>query len=132
MAKIISISEAVSIGIHGIILIARAEGLVNVVQIADATNTSKHHVAKIMQRLVKEGYLYSHRGPSGGFTLRKKPKDISLLEIYESIEGKLEATKCPMDKQICPFNKCIMNNVTYNMTLEFKEYLKNQKLNNYI
>lgn len=132
MSRIISLSEAASIGIHGIILIAREKNLVNVQSIADATDTSRHHVAKIMQRLVKDGFLESHRGPNGGFTLKKKAKDINFLDIYEAIEGKLETTKCPLDKQICPFDKCILNSVTYDMTIKFKEYLKEQTLNNYI
>ncbi|PKP20444.1 MAG: Rrf2 family transcriptional regulator [Bacteroidetes bacterium HGW-Bacteroidetes-21] len=132
MSRIISLSEAASIGIHGIILVAQGKKLVNVQFIADATNTSRHHVAKIMQRLVKEGFLESQRGPNGGFTLKKKAKDINFLDVYEAIEGKLETTKCPLDKQICPFNKCILNNVTYDMTIKFREYLQSQTLNNYL
>ena len=132
MSRIISLSEAASIGIHGIILVAKGEGLVNVQTIAEATDTSKHHVAKIMQRLVKEGFLTSHRGPGGGFILKKKPKEINLLAVYESIEGKLVATKCPLDKHICPFDKCIMNNVTYEMTVKFRDYLKSQTIDKYL
>lgn len=132
MSKVFSMSEAASIALHGIILIAKEKEGLNVIKIAERTDTSKHHVAKIMQRLVKAGYLTSHRGPSGGFILRKNPKDINFLEIYEAIEGPIEITTCPMDKQICPFDKCILNNVTSNMTLEFKTYLKNQTIANFI
>lgn len=132
MSRVISLSEAASIGIHGIILVARGEGLVNVQTIADATDTSRHHVAKVMQRLVKEGFLASQRGPRGGFILKKKAKDINLLAVYESIEGKLEATRCPLYKHICPFEKCLMNNVTYQMTIKFRDYLKSQTIDKYI
>jgi Rrf2 family protein len=132
MSRIISLSEAASIGIHGIVLVARESGLVNVQFIADATDTSRHHVAKIMQRLVKEGLLTSHRGPGGGFVLKKKAKDITLLAVYEAIEGKIEATRCPLNKHICPFEKCLMNNVTYDMTIKFRDYLKSQTVDKYI
>ncbi|MFP4023416.1 MAG: RrF2 family transcriptional regulator [Thiohalospira sp.] len=132
MSKVVSLSEAASIALHGIILIAREKEGLNVLKIAERTNTSKHHVAKVMQRLVKAGYLTSHRGPSGGFVLRKKPEDINFLEIYEVIEGVIEIGKCPMDKQVCPFDKCIMNNVTSKMTIEFKEYLKKQTIDQYV
>jgi len=90
MSKIVSLSEAASIALHGIILIARSENNLNVIKIAEETGNSKHHVAKVMQRLVKDGYIESQRGPSGGFVLKKDPKDISFLEIYETIEGKIE------------------------------------------
>ncbi len=132
MPKIVSLSEAASIALHGIILIAREKKGLNVVKIAERTDTSKHHVAKVMQRLVKAGYLNSQRGPSGGFVLRKEPKDVNFLDIYEVIEGVIEIGECPMDKQICPFGKCIMNNVTSKMTLNFKEYLEKQTIDQYI
>ncbi|MFO7924375.1 MAG: Rrf2 family transcriptional regulator [Bacteroidales bacterium] len=132
MSKIVSISEAASIALHGMILIARSDPSINVLQIAEKTGASRHHVAKIMQRLAKNNYLSSHRGPSGGFTLKKKPEDITFLEIYEAIEGNIEITPCPLDKPICPFDKCIMNNVTNKMTEKFREHLKNQTLDQYI
>ncbi len=132
MPKIVSISEAASIALHGIILVAKSPEAVNVIQIAESTGASKHHVAKIMQRLAKNGFLTSQRGPAGGFRLKKPPKTISFLDIYETIEGAIEITTCPLDKPICPFDKCLMNNVTNKMTLEFREHLKAQTIEKYI
>src|SRR6056297_1411834 len=132
MSKIVSLSEAASIALHGMILIAREKKGMNVTKIADQTSTSKHHVAKVMQRLVKSGYLSSHRGPNGGFELKVPPEEINFLDIYENIEGKIEINTCPMDKPVCPFDKCIMNNVTSKMSKEFREYLRNQKLSEYL
>ncbi len=132
MAKVFTLSEAASIALHGMILIAQEKEGLNVLKIAERTDTSKHHVAKVMQRLVKAGYLSSQRGPSGGFILRKNPAEINFLEIYEVIEGPIEVGDCPMDKKICPFDKCLMDNVTNKMTLDFKDYLKNQTVNKYL
>jgi len=132
MSKLVSMSEAASIAIHSMILIARSKNSLNVQKIADATGTSKHHVAKIMQRLVKEGYIKSQRGPSGGFELAMNPSDITFLRLYESIEGILEVTKCPMDKKVCPFNKCILNSITSRITLEYRDYLDKQVLADYL
>ena len=132
MSKIVTLSEAASIALHGIILVAKSDKLINVVQIAEATSSSKHHVAKVFQRLVKEKFVNSHRGPSGGFSLNRKPEEITLLEIYEAIEGKIELTQCPLDKQICPFDKCILNNVTKDMTIQYRDYLQGQTLDKYL
>ena len=132
MSKLVSLSEASSIAIHGIILIARSSVSLNVIQIADATGTSRHHVAKIMQRLVKVNFIKSQRGPSGGFLLDIDPKDLTFLQIYEAIEGKIEMTHCAMDKKVCPFNKCIMDNITNRMTLEFRNYLEKQLVSDYL
>lgn len=132
MSKVVSISEAASIALHGMILVAKSNESVNVIQIAESTGASKHHVAKIMQRLAKNSFLTSQRGPTGGFRLRKQPKEISFLDIYEVIEGSIEINECPLDKPICPFDKCLMNNVTNKMTIEFREHLRKQTLDQYI
>ncbi|MCF8227837.1 MAG: Rrf2 family transcriptional regulator [Bacteroidales bacterium] len=133
MSKIVTLSEAASIALHGMILVAKSQKkMINVVKIAEATSSSKHHVAKVFQRLVKEGFIESHRGPTGGFTLKKSPKDITFLEIYEAIEGKIEIHECPMDKPICPFDKCIMNNITKKMTEDYRTYLESQTLDQYL
>ena len=132
MSRILSLSEAASIAIHGMILVARSDKLVNVNQIAELTTSSRHHVAKVFQRLGKESFINSSRGPSGGFSLKMAPADISFLDIYEAIEGKIEITKCPLDKPICPFDKCIFNNVINDLTLEFRNYLEEQTLDKYL
>lgn len=132
MAKVVTLSEAASIGLHGMILVAQAKHTTNVLTIAEATQSSRHHVAKVMQRLVKDDFLVSMRGPNGGFDLKKDPKDITLLDIYESIEGKIEITTCPLDKPICPFGKCILENVAQRMTREFKDYLSGHTLESYM
>jgi len=132
MAKIVNITEAVSIALHAMILVAKREGQINVNEIADETTSSKFHIAKIMQKLVKDGYLVSHRGPSGGFVLAKDAEEITLLEIYESIEGKIIVARCPLGKPTCPFGRCIFDDLTMKMTSDFKNYLAERRLSDYI
>ena len=80
MAKVLNITEAVTIALHSMIIISNDKsGHVNVNAIAKAISSSKFHVAKVLQKLVKEGYLGSTRGPSGGFFLKVKPKEITML-----------------------------------------------------
>lgn len=128
MAKIVSYSEAASIGMHGMVLIARAGETINVQKIAEITGSSKHHVAKIMQRLVKEGFLTSNRGPSGGFKLNADAQKITLLQIYEAIEGEVKIIDCPHEKQVCPIGKCILGTVVSDMTSTFRQHLSTQTL----
>ena len=132
MAKIFSMSDAASIAIHSMVLIARAENGINAVRIAEISGFSKNHISKVLQRLVKYGLLKSLRGPSGGFTLKLEPESITLLSIYESIEGSLDITDCPMAHDICGFDNCIMGNVVNKMTIEFKKFLNDQSLKEYL
>lgn len=133
MAKIVNITEAVTIALHSVILIAKHRNKqVNVNFIAKATGSSKFHIAKVLQKLVKDGFLGSTRGPAGGFYLANGPKNITLLEIYESVEGKIIVSRCPLDKEICPFGKCVFEDLTVDMTRNFKEYLKSRTVASYI
>ena len=132
MSRIFSLSEASSIAIHSMVLIARAENGINAVKIAEITGFSKNHIAKVLQRLVKVEMLKSVRGPSGGFSLRMDPKQISLLDIYQSIEGPLDVGECPLSYDLCGFDRCLMGSVVSKLTLEFKRFLQEQTLQSYL
>lgn len=131
MSRVVNFSEAVSIGIHSMVLIARSKETLNVLKISEMTGASKHHVAKILQRLVKDNFLSSTRGPNGGFTLKKAADQINLLEIYESIDGVITVDSCPMDNAICPFEMCLVGNVVNGATREIRNHLSQQVLSNY-
>lgn len=128
MAKLFALSDASSIAIHAMVMVAKSDVPLNVNQISEATSTSRHHVAKVMQRLVKDGFMDSQRGPSGGFTLKKAAAEISFLDVYESIEGRIEIHTCMFETPVCPMDKCIMNGITSKMSQEFVQYLRSQTL----
>ncbi len=128
MTNIVTFSEASLIAIHSMVLIARSGTTVNVQKIAEMTGSSRHHVAKVLQRLVKEGYLESNRGPSGGFRLTLAPEKVSLLNIYESIEGKVKITGCPQNKPVCPLTRCIFSNVVSEMIRLFRDHFTSTTL----
>ncbi|MGQ1948010.1 RrF2 family transcriptional regulator [Geofilum sp. OHC36d9] len=132
MSNIVALSEAASIALHSMVLIAKTNEVLNVGEISARIFSSRHHVAKILQRLAKEGFISSNRGPSGGFTLRKDPDEISLLAIYESIEGTLDVQACPGAKETCPFDSCILGDMSKRISRDIRDYMKNKKLSDYI
>jgi Rrf2 family protein len=132
MSKIFNISEAASIGIHCVALIAKHDEKLNVAKLSEMMSFSRHHVAKVMQRLVKSGFLKSNRGPSGGFVLNKKPDEITFLDIYTAIEGEIPIEDCPLNYEDCPFNKCLLDSIANDMILKFKEYLASRTIDYYV
>jgi len=132
VSKIFSLSEASSIAIHSMVLIARSGNGINAVKIAEITGFSKNHIAKVLQRLVKNEMLKSVRGPSGGFSLKTDPKDINLLDIYQAIEGPLNVGECPLSYDFCGFDRCLMGTVVTRLTNDFKNFLRDQTLQSYI
>jgi len=102
MSSILRLSEAVALAIHSCQMIA-ASGKTKIPasEMAEKLKGSEAHLAKVLQRLVKAGIINSVRGPGGGFTLAKKPEDISLLDIYEVVEGSFPLGSCLFDKPAC-------------------------------
>lgn len=132
MSNIFSLSEASSIALHSMVLIAKTTEKLNVIQISERIGSSKHHVAKVMQRLAKVRLVESNRGPSGGFYLQKDPAQITLLEIYEAMEGKLTVHHCMNDREDCPFGSCLMGDMSQRLGAEFKVFMESRTLRDYM
>ncbi len=129
MTKVINISEATQLALHSMVYIAKSNGSsVTTKQIADTLGASDNHLSKVMQRLVKSGFVKSNRGPSGGFTMAMDPNVITLYDIYEAIEGKIDTNPCPFGKNECFFDKCIFGNEVSRLSNEFINYFRKTRL----
>jgi Rrf2 family protein len=60
-------------------------------EIADYHGLPFRYLLKVLQLLVRGGVLEGIRGPQGGFVLTRRMKDITLLDILQSVEGNLES-----------------------------------------
>ncbi len=127
MSEVVAVSEAVSLAFHGMGLLASGERM-SAKEMAEAVNVSEAHLAKVFQRLVREGLVHSTRGPKGGFELARSPDKITLFDIYVVIEGVPKGDHCLLHKEQCPFGKCIFGSLLGNLTKEFVGYLKSTTL----
>jgi Rrf2 family protein len=129
---VVHISEMVSLALHSMAFIADSEkDIVNAKEISAATGCSEAHLVKALQRLVQAGFLYSVRGPKGGFGLTKEPEEVTLLDIYQVFEGQLEMAGCPTHHQACPFKSCIFGGIPEKLNQEFIKYLSQKKISDF-
>jgi len=56
-------------------------------EISSEIETPQHYMAKILQRLVRLGFIQSVKGKNGGYSFNAKKPDLSLKEVIVSIEG---------------------------------------------
>jgi len=63
-------------------------------EIAKAYDISFHHVAKAAQWLVREGFLISERGRSGGVRLRQAPEEINIGKVVKATEAGTTLVSC--------------------------------------
>lgn len=70
-------------------------------EIAQEINSPEHFLAKILQKLSREGLIQSAKGPNGGFYLEKEDFNRPLAEIVEAVEGKELFVGCAMGLSYC-------------------------------
>ncbi len=65
-------------------------------------------LAKVLQRLVRNGLLASHQGTRGGYQLARRPAQISVADVIQAIDGPVAVTACSsLDDGACEqFSKC--------------------------
>lgn len=73
----------------GYIAQQKANGSVLAADVSKKYNIPLEYLLKILQQLVRSNILRSKRGPRGGFSLARAHNEITLLEIFEAIDGSL-------------------------------------------
>lgn len=129
MADIIKISDATALALHSMAhLAANPEKQSTTADIAKVFEASKHHLAKVHQRLTKAGLIFSNRGPGGGVGLAKDATEITLLEIYEAMEGTLICTPCLFGKEVCPRVNCVLAKLLPGLAMQVRDYFEQTTL----
>ncbi len=72
--------------------------------LADKLGITTHYLPQVISPLVKAGWVTSTPGPRGGYRLVAELKNISVLEVIESIEGRIEDQGCVQRGIPCPEN----------------------------
>lgn len=63
------------------------------------------YLAKVMRNLVRGGLVNSTLGRDGGYALRKPPEQITLLQVYEVMEGELRLVECMDSERNCTLSR---------------------------
>ncbi len=70
--------------------------------IAKREEISEKYLSIIVIPLRGAGLIQSTRGAHGGYTLAKRPEEISLQDIFDALEGKVCLVDCVDNPQECP------------------------------
>jgi Rrf2 family protein len=74
---------------------------IGIKKISEDLKISSPFLGKILQNLVKQKLLVSTKGPNGGFSLGKKPEEISLWDIVVNVDGLDYFTNCLIGLHPC-------------------------------
>jgi Rrf2 family nitric oxide-sensitive transcriptional repressor len=84
-----------------LIYLTERPGRASVAQVADFYRISKDHVAKVVQSLVRLGYVRSVRGIGGGIELLKKPDEVRIGQVIRDFEGQTHLLECVSVDNVC-------------------------------
>ncbi|NMF07335.1 RrF2 family transcriptional regulator [Clostridium beijerinckii] len=104
-----------------IILMLSKEGLDNKLDaksLSEKGNIPLRFLLKLTRKLTQAGILKSYRGVNGGYAITREPKDITLKDVVEAIQGPIIVTRCVYDGKACSANKadhCSIHKALYNI-----------------
>jgi Rrf2 family protein len=129
MAGLVRVSEAASLGLHAAMLLACATSpWVRTRDLGERIGASQAHLVKVLQSLARAGLVETERGPHGGARLARPAGEITLLRVYEAIDGPLETTECLLARPICDGTCCMVGKMLYRMNQDVREHLARTSL----
>jgi Rrf2 family protein len=129
MTSALKISEATSLAFHTMALLAAEPARrYPARELAETLCASEAHLAKVLQRLAKRGFVESARGPGGGFRLGADADDVTLLEIYEAIEGPFRPDDCLLGGVLCGGRTCVFGELVRTVNEKVRAYLNETRL----
>lgn len=72
--------------------------------LAEKLNITTHYLPQVIAPLVKAGWIRSTPGPRGGYRLVVSLEKVSVLDVIEAIEGRIEDQGCVQRGIPCPEN----------------------------
>jgi Rrf2 family transcriptional regulator, iron-sulfur cluster assembly transcription factor len=92
---------------------AREKGLtIGRKEISESMDIPDQFLGKIAQQLARAGIMEIIQGAKGGYRLLKKPKEITLLDVVETVMGEIFLNDCLMNPNTCSkSSSCTVNAV---------------------
>ncbi|KAJ52806.1 Rrf2 family protein [Clostridium tetanomorphum] len=79
---------------------------VSIKSIAERQNISEYYLEQLFSSLRKADLIKSIRGAQGGYILTREPRDISIAEIMEVLEGPLDLSECVLEGSCSNMDSC--------------------------
>ena len=102
------LSPAAELAVRGTVVLAEefGRGPIALQSICDRRDLPKQYLIKIFSSLSRAGIVHAIRGKKGGYVLTRAPAEISLLEVIEAIDGRIELNYCQQEPPQCEDLEC--------------------------
>tara|TARA_B100000212_G_scaffold191438_1_gene144298 strand:- start:673 stop:1068 length:396 start_codon:yes stop_codon:yes gene_type:complete len=108
---------------------SNSECPIPVSRISSKYNIPNELLAKILQTLTKFDILDSIKGPKGGYKLKSKFEDLSLVDFIEILEGRFGIADCMVDTECNQLHNCNIINPMDKINSKIYRVFSDIKLN---
>jgi Rrf2 family protein len=114
MQHVLQISRKIDYGLRAMIHLAGlpAGKVASLQDLSSTLHLPREFLAKILKVLAGRGLVRSSRGAHGGYQLARSAREISFLDVIESVEGPVQLNVCLDHKDRCDVSaSCTMYHV---------------------
>lgn len=104
------IPQTAEYALRAAVLLARTPGrALSADEIATAGQVPRRYANKVLQALVRAGFVRSQPGPGGGYRLLVQPGELSILDVIAAVEPIPRIVRCPLGLKthtdLCPLHR---------------------------
>jgi Rrf2 family iron-sulfur cluster assembly transcriptional regulator len=108
------------------------QGPVTLAEISQCQGISLSYLEQLFSKLRKQGLVKGVRGPGGGYRLAKPSNQISVADIIQSVDEKLDMTKCGGKGNCSNGEKCLTHQLWFDLSCKLYNFLSGIKLDQYV
>ena len=102
--------------------LAEHDDVVDANTLSEATSVTIRFTLKILNKLVKHGFVSSYKGAKGGYKLKLPTEEITLKSVIELIDGPIVLARCLESSEGCSLNQdktsCIYHHIFEKISLD--------------
>ncbi|MEZ5246025.1 MAG: Rrf2 family transcriptional regulator [Acidimicrobiales bacterium] len=97
----LEVTRKSDLAVRALRVLAEASARMKGPALADAVGSTSGFVSQVLNPLVRNGWVQSDPGPSGGYALAADLGSLSVLAVIEAIEGPTDSGRCVLADRAC-------------------------------
>ena len=99
------------------------ESPVPLADISQRQGISLSYLEQLFARLRRQGLVKSARGPGGGYRLNREAEDITVVEVLNAIDEKIDTTRCGGKGDCQDGHACLTHDLWADLSKQISDFL---------
>ena len=101
-------------------------------EVSKRQGISLSYLEQLFAQLRRCKLVKSTRGPGGGYSLSRPPFEISVAEIIDAIDERIDATQCEGLRNCQDDSPCLTHFLWQDLSVQIRDFLSNMNLGNLV